>query len=163
MRILGCVLLHLPDESTAASTSGTCGIGGTRSAPRNESLRGLTIGLLEVSSIEALLSPFRRTATARLLRCASGTNRLPRAARAWSGIGEWATTGRRSSMPTRGLNRACEGADSPTSRHAALQPGSRTPRGARTSDVLLVTRVGAPRGRSTRRVSRGCARRNEPH
>jgi len=128
MAILGCVLLHLPDESPAASTSGSCGIGRGSSAPRNEGLRDLTMGLLGVSSTEALLSPFRRIATTRLPRYAPGTNRLLRAARASSEIDEAATIGRRSSMPTRGLKRVCEGAGGPTSRHAALQPGSHTPR-----------------------------------
>jgi len=87
MAILGCVLLHLLDESPAASTSGTCGIGRTSASPRNEDLRVVTFGLLTVGPIEALLSPSRPVETPGLLRDEPGTNPLPRAARASSGVG----------------------------------------------------------------------------
>lgn len=87
MAILGCVLLHLPDVTPAASTSGTCGIGGARSAPRNAVLRAFTIGLLPVSSVEILLSSFRRIETQGLPCGAPGTIPLPWAARASSAVG----------------------------------------------------------------------------
>lgn len=155
MRILGCVLLHLPDGSPTASISGTCVIGGVRSTPRNEVLRAITIGLLPVSPVEFLLSPFRRIETLELPWDTPSTNPLPRAARVTHAVGAGQHTG--SPVTRRGnSNRTATDAAGVT---IAASDGSAVRRrgvfGAvlrsfrrPTSAVLLVTRASGRRERT---------------